>query len=350
MSAVGHAEVTSERDSYSQVLDCIKKMELTIRQWVELQKPELMQLSRSHTKAVFNDEKDRLLTHFKNQWAIKVSDCVKHTTDQMKQMIRTVQRRIKTPTDTSEQQMRIMKIMNIRKDAYTCGDEQTDVYDAAIDTLLKEMKNEVPFDTILTQLDPVQDIQPYLERAWKEWVQVYDPKDIQPEVEAAFREVYDKFRTDWSKNSVFCDLVVKMDQPYQISKSLDVFDASKSNSKRIFIFQGPFRSNLQTCYALHKVTLDFYMTTVFPPLVQEWKQQDRKQILDPQRLHRLRSNLDQVMAVYGNTYGEKGTGDTSTHQPTDIPHDAISWLSRVMLFLHTQPTSVVVTASQLEKV
>ena len=45
--------------------------------------------SPSHTKAVFNDEKDRLLIGFKNQWDLKVFDCVKNTTEQMKKMIQT---------------------------------------------------------------------------------------------------------------------------------------------------------------------------------------------------------------------------------------------------------------------
>jgi hypothetical protein len=122
---------------------------------------------------------------------------------------------------------------------------------------------------------------------------------------------------------------------------LDAFDVNKSNSKRVFIFQGPFRANLQTCYAQHKVTLELYVTTVFPRVRKEWKQRDIKQILDPQRLQRLRSNLDQVMTAYGNIFGEKGH---------DIPHAAISWLSRVMLFLHNQPISAMVSYSQLEKI
>jgi hypothetical protein len=322
-------------DEYSSVLSCVKKLELDIRRWVEMQKTILFQTAEGHTKAVFNEEKENLMTDFKIKWVVELANCTKKSIDQMKQMLKQVNRQVKPPLDVTEKQTRIMKITNIRRDPDMCGPDQNKVYEDSISKLLKQLQDGVQFDKIEEELTPVTDVDPYLSQAWKLLTKTYDIAIFKPRVENEFDQFYNQLKLDWKQDSVFCDLVVQMDKPYQLEKSLNALDlTSPVNSARKDYIWGPFKTMLMTCYAPHKVTLNMYMENVFPKLASQWLERDIQQVLSKDRMQRIRSNLDIMLNAYLEKYVNNATQPMSQDQVKNV----ISWLSQVMVIAHNQPT------------
>lgn len=204
------------QDDYNQVLACVKSLELDIRKWIELQKQALLPLVQHQTKAFFYEERERLFTEFKSRWALPISNCTQTSTGQLKHLVKTPQRQIKPPLDISERQSQIMKIMDLRKDSRTCGEEQVQVYDAAIDKLLHNLQSEVPFETLLDQMKPVTDIEPYLKQAWTVLKQTYDEKAFSAQVDDALDVLYTDLPWKASHHELY-ELVVSMDRSFDAS-------------------------------------------------------------------------------------------------------------------------------------
>ena len=324
-------------EDYDQILACLRTLELSLRQWVERQKAPLWAATENHPKAVFQDRKDQLLTEFQNQWALRMADCVQSTTERMKQWVKTIHRQIQPPTDTTAQQLQVMKILSLKRDPEACGPEQAQVFNAAIDQLLTALRKNGSID-LKGPLAPVTDLQPYLNQAWERLVAAYNPVDIRLQAEAVFRTFYDALRADWATTEPLplSDWVISTDQPYQLAKVLTAFDVRDSAERRQYVFDGPFRVMLQRCYAPHRITLELYLSTVFPALVQTWRTRDLDHLLGPPRLARLRANLDQVRAAYRNKFP----------LPPATPDAVVAWLNRALPLAQTRRQ---VTAAELEQ-
>jgi hypothetical protein len=197
--------------------------------------------------------------------------------------------------------------------------------------MLKKLKDENNFTNMSLDMNPITDLTPYLDRAWAQWVKVNN--DSLPAITQQFQSAWDAFYTqlkaDWQAYGSFYDWVVAMDKPYQLAKCLAVFDLDHAENESVrakhqYIYNGPFKACLLTCYAQHKITLEVYMDTIFPTLSQSWVDRDVQHLISPTRLKKWRHRLETLLAAYKEKFPS-----TQLTPPTQI----ISWLSQSLSLL-----------------
>jgi hypothetical protein len=320
-SKIKSKQYSTISEEYTNVIACVKQLEVDMRTWIEREKQLFMSSVRGHTKSVFYDEKELLLKRFKETWMLQMSKCTEKTIHSMKNMIKTIQRDIKPPMDISEERMRLMTIMNIRPDPETCGEDQKLVFDESIQTLVDRLQNGADFKTIEKELEPPPSIDPYINRMWTCTLDTY--KKMNVEIEQSLNTMYNQLKSTWN-DELFYDTLFMMDYKHQLNMLETAFAFSHNQN---LIDKGQFRSKFASCYGAHTITCETYVTKQFPKQAQEWMNNDLK--LMKAYIDRLRQTLIQLYQRYKSKFGDSFKAN--------IDH-FLTWISQEMVELRKNET------------
>ena len=327
---------SSQRES---IFQCIRKTEWDIRKWLEPQKRLLMYKNGrnasdgyiEYIKASFSESMDQLVKVFRDEWLVKIADCYKQATIQMKHLISSAPRTIKTPLDMSEKQSQLMKVMNIRGDPMKMTHEQNQIYEETVSGLMEEMKT-VPFSAIEPRLQPVSSLNPFLDEIWSQMQTVYSSENTTGKLNQYLDSLYTNIKADKWNEHLF-DFIVALDKNRRKSYWQSVLDLSSSNNspaesvqlKKQFIYNGAFTKFLTNLYAPHQATLETYIKTMVPALTKQWVQTDIDAIANNARV------AESQFKLLHKVYHERFPSPSETSLSLTL---SLSWLSRAIDILH----------------
>jgi hypothetical protein len=308
-------------EEYTKVMACVKKLEVELRVWIEGKKSTFMTSVRGQPKSVFSDEKESLMKQFKETWMLRIGECTQSTIHTMKNMIKTVQRSVKPPVDISEEQMRIMAIMDIRPDPETCGEEQKSVFEEAIQYLLSELQKDTSFQNIEQQLKPPVSVDAYITRMENELKKTINESHLDQHIEKSLQSMFDRLKKTWNDDLLY-DTLYMMDYKYQVEAIINMFVKPLPTLYHTYL-NGPFRTKFVTCYCSHIITCDTYMKTRFPVLIQSWIKQDLQSI--DRYISRLEKGLQSIHALYKTEFPSTAKSNIERF---------LNWISQQVVELH----------------
>lgn len=308
-------------EEYTKIMACLKKLEIELRVWIESKKSIFITSVRGQSKSVFSDEKDALMKQFKETWMLRIGECTQATIHSMKNMIKTVERNVKPPVDVSEEQMRIMTIMDIRPDPETCGEEQKSVFEEAIQHLLNELQKKTSFQIIEHQLNPPITVEIYITRMENELKKTINETHIDHHIETSLKSMFDRLKKTWNDELLY-DTLYMMDFKYQVEALVNMFVKNIPTLYHAYL-NGPFKIKFATCYGSHVITCETYMKTRFPVLIQTWINQDIKSI--DQYIARIEKVLQSIHSLYKTEFPSTDNIDIERF---------LNWISQQVVELH----------------
>jgi len=331
-----HTHSHNKRES---IFQCIRKTELDIRKWLEPQKRLLMYKNGrnasdgyvDYIKASFSESMDQLAKVFRDEWMVKIADCYRQSTDQMKNLASSVNRTIKAPLAMSEKQSQMMRVMDIRGDPTRMTYEQNQIYEKTVSDLLEEMKN-VPFSVIEPRLEPVSNLNPFLDEIWSQMQRVYSGENNVGNLNRELDHLYESIKSDNWNEHLF-NFIVTLDRNRRKSYWQSVLDLSSDNNntntpdesvklKKQFIYNGEFTKFLTNLYAPHQATLETYIKTMVPVITKQWLQSDMDAIANNARV------AERKFKLLHKVYHERFPNETFPSATS------LSWLSQAINMLH----------------
>ena len=330
-----HDKSESVKTVTTEILECVKETELSIRAWMEHRRRQLFFRNGlnvedgyiEYIRAAFLESLDAIMRDFQEQWTIELDNCLHKSISDLKKHVTIMKRITKAPMDSSQKHTHLTKIMNIRGDPELLTQAQEIIYNETIDELLQELKSGVPFSKIELQIAPVTDIKPYMDQMWNETVKFYKSLKVTDLFSQTLSNLYKTTREIWSALPTIYEYVEILDRSYRMKYWTNLFATGVSRHK--FMFQGPFIKDVVNKYAAHRIVLENYIKKGFPKTIQGWAQQDLEKIVGDEHIQFICKQFQELYNVYVSKF------------KNDLENpDNLSWLSRALLILQKQDVAL----------
>jgi hypothetical protein len=332
----------------------IQQIEYDIIGWLSYKKNNI---TGSFTKEEFQRIIDEIENEYQETWPILINDILLQVKTSLKQLICNNitnddnNRIIKPPLSFTEEQDMIQKVLSIRDENPECGPELKLTYDKTIAYLLKDLQNKINIEPELT---PVEDLKPFLDKAWeimintyKKYIQTSD--DIMLKLNQIYSNIEKKqiSNTGIIKSPLFFNYVEKLayilkiiDQTYWKNKINELLIIDNNIEKKNHIFNGPFEPFLKKCYAKHKKLLKVYFEEIFPDIVTSWVLEDVNSLMGKNYVEKIeqlinyfvKNNIPVLQKTIINLESLQST--TSLKLEQLLEHIIIVWCTLAIKYIH----------------